>query len=595
MGLDIKRKERLEVSRTLRHAGREPKRRGAVRVEHLVEQYEADLSTLERTYPVTVSPARLERLDAFHRMHLDTLAEVDLDGLEADAQVDLVLLDNHIRRRLHAIERARATLARARPLLSFAEPILDLENAHRLHQRPPADLTARRLDALARAVRALTDAIGADSPERPTEAADPGLANLAADAVAELREALKRWFAFYDDYDPVATWWLKGPCAGADEALGAYERRLREAAAPGDRIAGTPIGEEAVRAELRDDLIAYEPSEVLAIARRELAWCRAEMVRASREMGLGDDWRAALERVKEMHVPPGDQPEMIYGLAAEARAFLDAHGLVTVPPLCDETWRAEMMSPERQLVNPFFLGGEVIRISYPTSTMSHAQRLMSMRANSTYLSRSTVFHELIPGHYLQQFMTARHMPHRRLFRTPYWSEGNAFYWEMLLWNLGFARRPEERIGMLFWRSHRAARVLYTLGFHSGRMTTEECVEMLVRDIGHERDSAMGEVRRLFDPHYAPLYQCAYLLGALQFRALHEELVVGASMSERSFHDAILRQGPMPVEILRAVLRGERLTPPYLAHWRFYGDPGSEDPAHAPSGSSRERGAGGPNP
>jgi hypothetical protein len=76
----------------------------------------------------------------------------------------------------------------------------------------------------------------------------------------------------------------------------------------------------------------------------------------------------------------------------------------------------EMMSPERQLVSPFFLGGEVILVSYPTNTMSHEAKMMSMRGNNPHFSRATVHHELIPGHHLQGFMTARYKIYRGLFR-----------------------------------------------------------------------------------------------------------------------------------------------------------------------------------
>ena len=93
-------------------------------------------------------------------------------------------------------------------------------------------------------------------------------------------------------------------------------------------------------------------------------------------------------------------------------------------------------------------------MSYPTDTMDHDDKLMSMRGNNIHFSRSTVFHELIPGHHLQQFMTARYNPHRRAFGTPFWTEGWALYWEMLLWDDGFPKTPENRVGMLFWRMHR---------------------------------------------------------------------------------------------------------------------------------------------
>jgi uncharacterized protein (DUF885 family) len=194
---------------------------------------------------------------------------------------------------------------------------------------------------------------------------------------------------------------------------------------------------------------------------------------------------------------------------------------------------------------------------------------MSMRGNNIYFSRATVFHELIPGHYLQQFMSARYRPYRRQYHNPFWIEGNALYWEMVFWDAGFGKTPEERVGMLFWRMHRCARVIYTLGFQLGRLTPDEAVEFLVGEFGHERDNARGEVRRLVAGNYSPLYQIAYLIGALQFRALRREVVDGGRMNDRAFHDAILQENQMPVEMLRGVLTGDTLTPDYEPHWRFY--------------------------
>ena len=89
------------------------------------------------------------------------------------------------------------------------------------------------------------------------------------------------------------------------------------------------------------------------------------MLKASREMGFGDDWKAALEKVKTLHVEPGKQPDLIRDLAREAEDYVEKRDLVTVPPLAKEDWRMEMMSPERQKVSPFFLGGEMIQVSYP--------------------------------------------------------------------------------------------------------------------------------------------------------------------------------------------------------------------------------------
>jgi uncharacterized protein (DUF885 family) len=221
-------------------------------------------------------------------------------------------------------------------------------------------------------------------------------------------------------------------------------------------------------------------------------------------------------------------------------------------------------------VNPFFTGGEVISVSYPTDTMDHQDKLMSLRGNNIHFARATVFHELIPGHHLQAFMNQRYNAHRRAFRTPFWGEGWALYWEMLLWDRGFQRSPEDRVGMLFWRMHRAARIVFSLGFHLGRMTPEECIELLVERGGHELANAAAEVRRSFNGSYPPLYQLAYMMGGLQFRALHEEMVGSGKMTDREFHDAVLEGGSMPVEMVRVRLRKEAIPRDYRPAWKFLG-------------------------
>ena len=79
---------------------------------------------------------------------------------------------------------------------------------------------------------------------------------------------------------------------------------------------------------------------------------------------------------------------LIRQLNDEAIQFVESRDLITIPPLAKETWRMEMMSPERQLVNPFFTGGETISVSYPVQAMTEEQKLMSMRGNNIHFSRA---------------------------------------------------------------------------------------------------------------------------------------------------------------------------------------------------------------
>jgi hypothetical protein len=546
-----------------------------------VALFTADRLALSRRYDVRYSPARQERLRAFYTEWQQRLADTDVAALGREGQIDRILLGNEARYRLVLLDREEREFAEMLPWVPFAPTIMDLEESRRrLEPIDPARAAATLAD-LAASIDSTRERIQASRHTAAAgETASPGptavVARRSMMLLDDLRQTLERWNGFYAGYDPLFTWWTTEPYAAADSALTAYRRYLHETVLgvrPGgpEPLIGDPIGADGLRADLAYEMIPYTLEELLAIAEREFAWCEEEYRSAARDMGYGDDWRAALETVKQRYVAPGEQPRLIAGLAREAETFLEERDLLTIPALAKEIWRMEMMSPGRQRIAPFFLGGEVIQVSYPTDGMSHEEKLMSMRGNNPHFARATVHHELIPGHHLQGFMTSRYNTHRRAFSTPFWTEGWALYWEMLLWDLDFAQSPEDRIGMLFWRSHRAARIIFSLRFHLGQMTAEEAVDFLVERVGHERANAEGEVRRSVAGDYSPLYQAAYMLGGLQFRALHRELVASGRMTDRAFHDAILRGGPMPVALVRARLAGEPFSRDDVARWRFAGE------------------------
>jgi uncharacterized protein (DUF885 family) len=141
---------------------------------------------------------------------------------------------------------------------------------------------------------------------------------------------------------------------------------------------------------------------------------------------------------------------------------------------------------------------------------------------------------------------------------------------MMMYQMGFHDTPEEKIGALFWRTHRCARIIFSLKFHMGEWSPQECIDFLVDRVGFERDNAAGEVRRSFQGGYGPLYQAAYLLGGLQLRGLRKELVDSRQMPEKLFHDEIMRQGSMPVALLRLAMSKQKLTRDTPVDWRFYG-------------------------
>jgi hypothetical protein len=342
--------------------------------------------------------------------------------------------------------------------------------------------------------------------------------------------------------------------------------------ADGSGIPGPARGREGLSRDLGDEIIPYTPEELLVLAEREFAWVEGEMIEAARALGFGKDWKRAIEHVKGMHPPPGGQPAAVRDLIHEAVAYLRTNDLLTVPQVGAESMHMVMLTPSQQLINPFFRGGPRISVSYPTTTMTYEQRLQSMRGNNTPFSHATAHHEMIPGHYLDDFTRARFASYRAELapRTPFFREGWALYWELILYDRGFHDTPEERIGAMFWLMHRCARIVFSLKFHLGEWSPQEAIDYLVDRVGHERENATAEVRRSFEGTYPPLYQAAYLLGGLQLRSLHRELVASGKIPARVFHDEVLRQNSMPIALLRLAVNGQPLTPDMPLDWRFYG-------------------------
>ncbi len=547
-----------------------PLRASSSELRETIERFTADEGALAHRYPAEWSRAHRDATRGFYREWQTRLAAVDFGRLSQDGKVDYLLLRQALTHRLGLLDLEAERLAEITPLLPFGEAIRALDESRERIDSVPAEASARALTWIAQQ---------ADSARRRIEAMDsagrPGriVAFRAAQAIETHRKLLEKWKQHYTGFDPLFTWWTAAPYARADSALSAYRKSLREKVVgivPGqdDPIIGDPLGREALLRDIAYEMIPYTPEELIAIGEQQLAWCQAEMKKAAREMGLGDDWHTALERVKQQHVEPGAQPLLVKRLADEAAEWVTRRNLVTIPPLARDDWRLIMLTAEEQKVNPFFLGGSDIWVAFPTDAMADDDKQMTLRGNNEHFARATVHHELIPGHHLQGFYNERYNPHRQNFGTPFSVEGWAVYWEMLLYDGGFPRSPEDRVGMLFWRMHRAARIIFSLKFHLGQMTPEQAIDFLVDSVGHERANATAEVRRSFNGSYPPLYQAGYMLGALQLRALHRELVGKGRMTDRDFHDAVLKANQMPVELLRALLENQPLTRDYTARWRF---------------------------
>jgi len=565
-------------------------------MEAVIEEYQADLSSVSGFYDLPWSVARFNRMERLQNEWQGKLGALEFDRLDQHGRADYVLLRTKLGSELdeQALERRR--LAELAELIPFHREIQSLEEARWRLDPVDSETAASRLALIPDQVKQLRERIDqgkkpqtaeqkaaeakpADKPgSAPRKAApaalkpSPSLALRAATAIGSLRGSLRTWFTFYDGFTPEFSWWVRKPHEAADKALEEYAKYLREEIAgqhgkDEDPMVGDPVGDQALQRLLAGAMIAYSPNEIVAIGERELAWCEGEMRTAASAMGFAENWKGALTKVKSSFVPPGSQDDLVAQQARQAIRFVKEHDLVTVPPLCEETWRLTMTAPEQQKTMPYAAyGGQEMMVAYASESMKHDDKLMAMRGNNRHFTRIVTAHELIPGHHLERYQASRYRPYRRLFSTPFFVEGWGLYWELRLWDLGFAKGPEDRVGMLFWRMNRAARIIVSFRFHLGIMNPAEMVDFLVERVGNEKLGATSEVRRYLQ--YPPLYQAAYMLGGLQLRALQKEAVGPGRLTEKAFHDTVLHGNAVPVEMVRAELLDLPLSRDFKPHWRF---------------------------
>jgi hypothetical protein len=529
---------------------------------------------IEGTYPqverVYYSPEQRERLLAVHKEYLKGLEQLDFDSFSMYGKVDYLLLKKEIGKEIGQLKDAEINDQAILKYIPFATDIYALEKDRRRGKAMDWQTVAAKLKAILKVVEASNASLSKETT------LNKKLSATVNEAISGLKTRLRGFYEFYKGYDPLFDWWVPKPYDGLTVALTNYASLFsgKTTKEPDQKdtdygIKGTPIGQAELIRQLSAEMIPYTPEELVKIAEKEFAFCDQELLKASAEMGFGKDWKKAQEKVKESFVAPGKQPELILQLQKVALDFIREHNLIKIPALAEETWGMVMMSAERQLVNPFFTGGREISVSYPTNTMNEGDKLMSMRGNNPYFSRGTVQHELLPGHHLQYYMNSRYKNYRELFTTPFGIEGWTLYWELLLYDKGFAKSPEERIGMLFWRMHRCARIIFSLNYHLGKWTPGQCVDFLVNRVGHEPANAEGEVRRSFEGGYSPLYQVAYMIGGLQLMALKRELVDSGKMSYNEFHERVMKENLIPMEMVRATLTGQSLKRDFTTQWKFY--------------------------
>ena len=164
------------------------------------------------------------------------------------------------------------------------------------------------------------------------------------------------------------------------------------------------------------------------------------------------------------------------------------------------------------------------------------------RKQSRFDKPALVLHETNPGHHLQiaTQLELEGLPEfRKVYRSTSYTEGWALYAETLGGELGVYDDPPSRFGALESERFRARRLVVDTGLHAMGWTRQQAIDYLGDESEVDRYIAW------------PGQALAYKMGQLKILELKEAAreAYGASFDVRDFHDAVLRNGPLPLEML----------------------------------------------
>ena len=325
------------------------------------------------------------------------------------------------------------------------------------------------------------------------------------------------------------------------------------------------IGEEAFAAKLRhEEMLDIPLDELLAIGESNLARDHRHFIETARRIdpdrspeevmrSLSDDFPSAQNLIPRAK-------ETIDGIVR----FLEERQIVTVPsdvrPLIEETppyFRfgafAAMDTPgpyEDRAREAFYY------LTPPEEDWSPEHREEHLRLFNRKVMELITIHEAYPGHYIQ-FLYADQFPTktRKLLSCYSNVEGWAHYTEQMMVEEGYGQGDERiRLAQLLEALLRDCRWVVGMKLHTAGMTVEEGARVFIEQGFQEPANAYEEARRgTYDPTYL-----AYTLGKLQVYKLRDDYrkAKGSQYSLRAFHDDFVRQGGIPIKLVRRQLLGE---------------------------------------
>lgn len=182
--------------------------------------------------------------------------------------------------------------------------------------------------------------------------------------------------------------------------------------------------------------------------------------------------------------------------------------------------------------------------------------LYNMQDMPTYQMEALAYHEGIPGHHMQRTIAQEldGIPEfqKYLSFTAY-TEGWGLYTEELAKDMGFYQDPYSDFGRLAMELWRACRLVVDTGIHANKWSRKKAIVYLVENTPNAENDAIKAIERYIA---MPGQATAYMIGKLkimELRAMAKE-TLGDKFDIRGFHDEILKDGPVPLNILESKIK-----------------------------------------